>query len=125
MWTLMLHDVDENNQTHAACIEAVIAAVALRACARSFPTLFCYRAARPRRCFASFSMAARNGRSQSQYSFQAWLFAISFGAVRRLNRCGSRPAFTALQGSGMETGAPVRARGDRGATAVAMRSLRR
>jgi Cobalamin-independent synthase, N-terminal domain len=37
---------------------------------------------------------------------------------------GSRSDFTCVQASGIETGAPVRARGDNGATAVAMRSLR-
>ena len=38
--------------------------------------------------------------------------------VRTVKFMGSRPAFTCGQLSGMETGAPARARGDKGATAV-------
>ena len=52
-------------------------------------------------------------------------FATERQAVRIVKRCGSRPDFTWLQLSGIETGAPGRARGDNGATAVAVRSLRR
>ena len=62
---------------------------------------------------------------ESQYSFHAALFLISAGAVRTVNFFGSRPFFTCAQVSGMETVAPSRARGDSGATAVDMRSLRR
>ena len=51
--------------------------------------------------------------------------STSAGAVRRVKRLGSRPAFTWLQSSGIDTVAPGRARGDSGATAVEVRSLRR
>ena len=47
------------------------------------------------------------------------------GAVRSVYFAGSRPFFTWLQVSGIETGAPGRPRGDSGATAVDIRSLRR
>ena len=47
------------------------------------------------------------------------------GAVRTVKRLGSRPFLTALHSSGMDTVAPGRARGLSGATAVAMRSLRK
>jgi transcription-repair coupling factor (superfamily II helicase) len=49
----------------------------------------------------------------------------SFGTVRIVYRLGSSPALTCVQFSGIDTVAPRRARGDKGATAVAIRSLRR
>ena len=42
-----------------------------------------------------------------------------------VKRSGSSPSRTWVQFTGIETGAPGRARGDSGATAVDMRSLRR
>jgi len=50
---------------------------------------------------------------------------LGAGAVRTVNRLGSRPAFTCGQPIGMDTSAPSRARGENGATAVEVRSLRR
>src|SRR5580704_7335100 len=57
--------------------------------------------------------------------FQAVLFASSVGAVRIVKRLGSRSALTSVQVRGIDTVAPDRARGESGATAVAIRSLRR
>ena len=49
----------------------------------------------------------------------------SAGTVLIVKRVGSRPSRTWFQFTGIETGAPGRPRGDSGATAVDMRSLRR
>ena len=51
--------------------------------------------------------------------------ACRLGAEWMVKRLGSSPDFTDDQASGMETGAPGLARGESGATAVAVRSLRR
>lgn len=50
---------------------------------------------------------------------------MSLGTVRTVKRLGSSPTLTWLQLSGIDTVAPGRARGDSGATAVAILSLRR
>ena len=75
--------------------------------------------------FAMRFMAAFKDRSESRYSFHAVHFAINAGTVRTVKRVGSRPFFTWLHVSGIETGAPSRARGESGATAVDIRSLRK
>jgi hypothetical protein len=53
------------------------------------------------------------------------LFKSRAGAVGIVKRCGSRPARNWLQCTGIDTGAPCRMRGESGATAVDMRSLRK
>ena len=68
-----------------------------------------------------FSTLASGGSSLHQSS-QGFDFART---VRRVNRVASNPFFTCPQLRGIDTGAPGRARGDHGATAVAIRSLRR
>jgi len=50
--------------------------------------------------------------------------ANSAGTVRSVKRLGSNPERNCGRRSGIDTVAPGRARGDSGATAVAMRSLR-
>lgn len=60
-----------------------------------------------------------------RYSRQGWSRSRIFAAVRIVNALGSRPLTTAFQSIGIDTGAPARARGDKGATAVAVLSLRR
>ena len=54
-----------------------------------------------------------------------WSASTDRGTVRTVYFLGSRSALTCAHVSGIETVAPGRARGERGATAVAMRSLRR
>ena len=61
----------------------------------------------------------------SQYSAHALLLRKSVGTVRIVYVAGSRSDFTCAQVSGIETGASGSPAGDSGATAVAMRSLRR
>lgn len=75
--------------------------------------------------FPSFTMAALSGLSPSQYSSHAVSLRTRDGTLRTVNLAGSRPFFTWFQVIGIETGAPGRPRGDNGATAVAIRSLRR
>mgnify|MGYP006873476887 CR=1 FL=1 len=75
--------------------------------------------------FASMRTIAGNVGSFRPYSFHAALLLISAGAVRTVKAFGSRPCFTCAQASGIETVAPARAGRLSGATAVAMRSLRR
>ena len=75
--------------------------------------------------FISRFIATVSERSDLQYSFHAALLASSAGAVLTVKRLGSRPFFTWFQVIGIDTGAPFRARGESGATAVAIRSLRR
>ena len=70
-------------------------------------------------------MAPLSGRSESQYSSQAEDFFISPGADLIVKRLGSRPCLTCPHVSGIETVAPGLARGDSGATAVAIRSFRK
>ena len=75
--------------------------------------------------FSICLIAGPKGRSASQYSFHGLIFRSNAGAVRSVNRVGSSPAFTLPQLSGMDTVAPSRARVESGATAVAVRSLRK
>ena len=70
-------------------------------------------------------IAGPNGRSASQQSSHAALLPIRPGAMRTVKRVGSKPDRICVHSNGMETGAPSRSRGDSGATAVAIRSLRR
>src|SRR4051794_32275394 len=77
-------------------------------------------------CFsASFLIADFIDEAASSYPSQAVVLARSGGTVRMVKRFGSRSPFTCAQVSGIETVAPSRARGDNGATAVDIRSLRR
>jgi hypothetical protein len=70
-------------------------------------------------------IASIRGRSLLQYSDQALSFFSKRSALRIVNFFGSKAGRTCAHVSGIDTGAPSRARGDKGATAVDIRSLRK
>ena len=64
-------------------------------------------------------------RSLLQYSDHTVDFFSKLVALRIVNFWGSKLGRTFAQPSGIDTGAPSRALGDKGATAVDIRSLRK
>jgi hypothetical protein len=70
-------------------------------------------------------MACAKDRADSAYRSHGLDFASKAAPVRTVYRAGSSAGFTSFQCTGMEIGAPARAREDSTATAVAVRSFRR
>ena len=70
-------------------------------------------------------MASVSGRAAASYPVHGSDVRNSFGAVLTVNFLGLSPLRTVSQCIGMDAGAPARARGDKTATAVAVRSFHR